>query len=728
MNPFSGLNFQTKHGSLPLQAPDQAAAPNPFNPDLQKLARLQGTRAEVPPEKPRPLLTPIQAINAQFILDRKLDDPSFKLSADESIALLSQCMNLGEREAQNAVGKELVVFIGNTQAGKSTLVNYLYGCEMEGKTPKELGITGFHGKLIVVKPTSPLKEIMPIGHSKKSMTFMPKIETDHQGVTYCDCPGFLDNRGFEINIANAVNVKRAFIKAKSVRVVILINHHSLLTDRARGLSDMIRICADLFGSKENLIHYKDSILLGISQLPAIPAEDEGAELEDLKKFIRETHLTDPFEVNTLQFLAERLFIYDPLNRTNLTYQGAWSRETVLRNLAELTPIEDPIKIFKTVLNAEDERGMRYICDEIKGKILSIFTHFSLYEKDYKAIAEYQKSLNTLEIIENPYALKLIGEIRAAITAEFSKMVHRFDVCCADATSQLVDDAAEILKDLKTGIVYFDSAMQAEVNVPELEKRFNALMKKKQAIAAALELQDLEKKFRDYCVNQNFTEAKFVFGTIKEKVAFFEKEFAETQIPHRINSDELNSLYDKTKRQYDEACKEEEDHRRQVEELKEQRRNQERIIEEQRRRENELQEENARQQKIARKAEKARAEQERINEEQRQREAQLQAERDKELANARAKPALDLSRYLAVPKAPEKPRKQESVDQFQAYLKTKEWNEKRDRRLEQLAKEFNEADKRARKVCAKYKVEYLGDPFNPVYAFCDSSETLSSDDE
>ena len=32
---------------------------------------------------------------------------------------------------------------------------------------------------------------------------------------YCDCPGFLDNRGAEINIANACNIKQTIAQAAS---------------------------------------------------------------------------------------------------------------------------------------------------------------------------------------------------------------------------------------------------------------------------------------------------------------------------------------------------------------------------------------------------------------------------------------------------------------------------------------------------------------------------------
>merc|ERR1712093_972913 len=87
--------------------------------------------------------------------------------------------------------------------------------------------------IVVVKSKSKIPEVMKIGNTiRKSETFIPKIAYDHKTkITYMDCPGFLDNRGPEINIANAVNIKQTFHHAKSVRVVILINYNSLEADR-----------------------------------------------------------------------------------------------------------------------------------------------------------------------------------------------------------------------------------------------------------------------------------------------------------------------------------------------------------------------------------------------------------------------------------------------------------------------------------------------------------------
>lgn len=54
---------------------------------------------------------------------------------------------------------------------------------------------------------------MQIGHSQISETFVPTIvKFDSDGTLIIDCPGFLDNRGSEINVANAVNIKNTLIR------------------------------------------------------------------------------------------------------------------------------------------------------------------------------------------------------------------------------------------------------------------------------------------------------------------------------------------------------------------------------------------------------------------------------------------------------------------------------------------------------------------------------------
>ena len=52
-------------------------------------------------------------------------------------------MRYGKERAQRLQGREGVIVIGNTGAGKSTMVNYLAGCTMELKSPeaaREVGL------------------------------------------------------------------------------------------------------------------------------------------------------------------------------------------------------------------------------------------------------------------------------------------------------------------------------------------------------------------------------------------------------------------------------------------------------------------------------------------------------------------------------------------------------------------------------------------------------------
>lgn len=139
---------------------------------------------------------------------------------------------------------------------------------MEEIDPLDLEIEDTANDFIVrVSSTSQIQELMKIGHNTKvSQTFMPDIQFDtNLNIAFMDCPGFMDNRGPEINISNAANIRNSINSSKTVKVVILINFHTLRADRAKGLRDLVSICIDLFGNSEQLKQNKNSILIGISQ-------------------------------------------------------------------------------------------------------------------------------------------------------------------------------------------------------------------------------------------------------------------------------------------------------------------------------------------------------------------------------------------------------------------------------------------------------------------------------
>jgi hypothetical protein len=81
-------------------------------------------------------------------------------------------------------------------------------------------------------------------------------------------PGFLDNRGAVINIANAINIKLALAAVASARVIVLSNYHSLLADRANGVRQLATMLLDLFGNLAGLKASCGALLVGISQAEA----------------------------------------------------------------------------------------------------------------------------------------------------------------------------------------------------------------------------------------------------------------------------------------------------------------------------------------------------------------------------------------------------------------------------------------------------------------------------
>ena len=63
-----------------------------------------------------------------------------------------------------------------------------------------------------------------------------------------------------------VNVKNAIHHAHGVRVVVVLNFHSLEADRARGLIELAKILVDLFGTAQGVEQCLKSMLLCVSKV------------------------------------------------------------------------------------------------------------------------------------------------------------------------------------------------------------------------------------------------------------------------------------------------------------------------------------------------------------------------------------------------------------------------------------------------------------------------------
>jgi energy-coupling factor transporter ATP-binding protein EcfA2 len=342
----------------------------------------------------------------QEILDNKLRNPEAVLTPDQSITLLNHCAELGEQNAAHAANKIVTMVVGNTGAGKSTTLNALLGCQMKAVRPRELGLPGVK-RIVIVDPESSRKEVMPIGHhGRQSQTFLPQIvqNPDNPNSAYCDCPGFSDTRGAEINIANAINIRKILQQATGVKAVFLTQYSDLIGSRGNNIRAMESVCHQMFSGIKNLRRYQNSVLLGITKAPLY---EEG---ELVTKNMVRGLLTDA-NSDIATILANRIFLFDPLDRAtdNLDF---WHREqlrTVISQLRHI-PQQQAKNLFQTTLTDGDQVHLLDTVRQLRPKMVNAIT-----QGDIPALGQHWQLLQRLKVVEHPEVDQLIeGAVVPAI--------------------------------------------------------------------------------------------------------------------------------------------------------------------------------------------------------------------------------------------------------------------------------------------------------------------------
>jgi energy-coupling factor transporter ATP-binding protein EcfA2 len=350
--------------------------------------------------------------NPQEILNTKLNNPQAVLTPNQSISLINYCATLGEHNAAPAASKEVLMVLGNTGTGKSTTLNALLGCKMKAVRPREVGLPGIK-KIVIVDPESPRKEVMPIGHGRRSHTFMPQIvpDPDNNNQAYCDCPGFKDNRGAEINIANAINTKNVLKQAKGVKAVFLTSYNGLCDDRGNSIRDVEAMCSKMFGGADNLRRHQNSVLLGITKAP-LYEDDELFK----KNTVRGLLMGSNSDIATI--LANRIFLFDPLDRAtdNLDF---WHREQLCTVIGQLRyiPQQQAKNLFQTTLTDGDQVHLLDTVRQLKPKIVHAIT-----QGDVTALGQHWQLLQRLRVIEHPEVDQLVeGQVVPAINVELRQL-------------------------------------------------------------------------------------------------------------------------------------------------------------------------------------------------------------------------------------------------------------------------------------------------------------------
>ena len=146
----------------------------------------------------------------------------------------------------NIRNNSIVLVIGCTGSGKSTLINYLL-------SNKITYVNQYMEKIAIAEEQG--ENFPEIGHHVESKTIFPEVFVDNVNkLAYCDFPGFFDNRSFEERVSISINTESAIINAKNVEaIIVVLSHSELMAQRGTLFKSLNRLLDSLICDFESIL-------------------------------------------------------------------------------------------------------------------------------------------------------------------------------------------------------------------------------------------------------------------------------------------------------------------------------------------------------------------------------------------------------------------------------------------------------------------------------------------
>lgn len=157
----------------------------------------------------------------------------------------------------------IILLLGNTGSGKSTLIHY---------------VAGDNSKMISIEPSNPnakdliiRDELDPyidqITTTTQSRTLIPEMMIDEEQYVWYDTPGFDDTRNETVEIAIAFLIKCVIENAKNIKIVLVVNHKSVVESENR--VDFDNLLTQTTQLLKNIKHFKNSISLVVTKAESV---------------------------------------------------------------------------------------------------------------------------------------------------------------------------------------------------------------------------------------------------------------------------------------------------------------------------------------------------------------------------------------------------------------------------------------------------------------------------
>ncbi|XP_069673901.1 uncharacterized protein [Periplaneta americana] len=155
-------------------------------------------------------------------------------------------------------GTDRVLFVGNTGAGKSTLIQFIAG-DNNSLISKEITRGDF-----VIEDGNRISNSTFLSH-----TILPELIFDNEMNTYFyDCPGFSDTRSTCHDIASTYFLKKLVDSGGRVKIVLTVNYSSVR--RRVDRQDFFTVIQHVAKFIRNVTRYRDGIALVVTKVDNLP--------------------------------------------------------------------------------------------------------------------------------------------------------------------------------------------------------------------------------------------------------------------------------------------------------------------------------------------------------------------------------------------------------------------------------------------------------------------------
>ncbi|ETO02428.1 hypothetical protein RFI_35008, partial [Reticulomyxa filosa] len=147
------------------------------------------------------------------------------------IAKMLELTKKADEAAKAIKDKDVILFLGGTGTGKSTLIHFLAGSEL-----KEEIVDGQSHIVPTKIKSKALSDIVTSADAESATQYITAVPinlkkmgvtTEMKTVVLCDTPGFEDTNGPEVDVANGIGIIRALQHCKRVKPVVVISAEAL---------------------------------------------------------------------------------------------------------------------------------------------------------------------------------------------------------------------------------------------------------------------------------------------------------------------------------------------------------------------------------------------------------------------------------------------------------------------------------------------------------------------